>query len=59
MAGVKRGDGETEFYREIVRRAKRVRERAAESLRLSRLSRNRQGNAVNRPDAAPRSRRRD
>ena len=36
MAGVKRGEDEAEFYREIVRRAKTVRERAAESLRLSR-----------------------
>jgi hypothetical protein len=33
---VKRGDDESEFYREIIRRAKKVRERAAESLRLSR-----------------------
>ena len=29
-------DDESEFYREIIRRAKRVRELAAESLRLSR-----------------------
>jgi hypothetical protein len=33
---VKRRDDESEFYREIIGRAKRVRERAAESLRLSR-----------------------
>jgi hypothetical protein len=33
---VKRGDDENEFYREIIRRAKEVRERAAESLRRSR-----------------------
>jgi hypothetical protein len=32
---VKRGD-ENEFYREIIRRAKKVRERAAESLSRSR-----------------------
>jgi hypothetical protein len=33
---MKRRDDESEFYREIVRRAKKVRELAAESLRLSR-----------------------
>ena len=44
MAGVKHSQDEAEFYREIARRAKRVRERAAESLRLSRLSRKKQGN---------------
>jgi hypothetical protein len=33
---VKRRDNESEFYREIIRRAKKVRELAAESLRLSR-----------------------
>jgi hypothetical protein len=59
MAGVKRGEDEAEFYREIVRRAKTVRERAAESLRLSRRLRKRQGNVENPPDATPRSRRRD
>jgi hypothetical protein len=32
-------EDEGEFYREIVRRARRVRERAAESLRLSRAFR--------------------
>jgi hypothetical protein len=56
MAGVKRGQDEAEFYREIVRRAKRVRERAAESLRLSRLSRKKQGNVGRPPDTPPRSR---
>jgi GGDEF domain-containing protein len=59
MEGVKRGEDEAEFYREIVRRAKRVRERAAESLRLSRLSRKRQGNVGRPGDAPPRSRHRD
>jgi hypothetical protein len=58
MAGVKRGQDEAEFYREIVRRSKRVRERVAESLRLSRLSRKKQGNGESPPDAPPRSRHR-
>ena len=56
MAGVKHSKDEAEFYREIARRAKRVRERAAESLRLSRLSRKRQGNggtAGSRPKSRP------
>jgi hypothetical protein len=57
--GVKRGEDEAEFYREIVRRAKKVRERAAESLRLSRLLRKRQGNVGSEADPAPRSRRKD
>ena len=59
MAGVTRPEDEAEFYRRIVRRAKRVRERANESLRLSRLSGKRQGNLGNRPDGPPRSQRRD
>jgi hypothetical protein len=59
MAGMKRGEDEAEFYREIVRRAKRVRERAAESLRRSRRLRRRQGNVESPPDAGPRSRPRD
>ena len=56
MAGVKHSQDEAEFYREIARRAKRVRERAAESLRLSRLSRKRQGSggtAGSRPKSRP------
>jgi hypothetical protein len=50
---VKGRDDESEFYREIIRRAKRVRELAAESLRLSR------SRAKGKEDvrAAPRSRR--
>ena len=44
MARVKHSKDEAEFYREIARRAKKVRERAAEALRLSGLSRKRQGN---------------
>lgn len=56
---VKRGEDEAEFYREIVRRAKKVRERAAESLRLSRVLRKRQGNVGREADPAPRSRRKD
>ncbi len=59
MPGVKRGNDEAEFYREIVRRAKRVRERAAESLRPSFLSRKRQRYVGSPPDATPRARRRD
>jgi hypothetical protein len=56
MAGVK-GDDEAEFYRAIVRRATKVRERAAETLKLSRLSRKKRGNVDSPPDAAPRTRR--
>jgi len=59
MAGVKRGDDEAEFYREIVRRAKKVRERAAESLRPSFLSRKRRRIVGSPPDAKPRARRSD
>lgn len=47
-------DNEREFYREIIRRAKEVRERAAESLRRSRLLRKRQEEQA---DAAERRRR--
>jgi hypothetical protein len=42
---------ESEFYRQILRRAKRVRERAAESLRRSRGSRKTQGD-LGEADAA-------
>lgn len=55
MPGVKRGDDE---YREIVRRANRVRERAAESLRPSFPSRKRRRYVGSSPDATPRARRR-
>jgi hypothetical protein len=40
---VEDGQNEREFYREIIRRANIARERAAESLRLSRRLRKRQG----------------
>ena len=43
-AGVGDNQNERELYREIIRRAERVRERAAESLRRSRGLRNGQGN---------------
>ena len=43
-AGVRDNQNERELYREIIRRAERVRERAAESLRRSRGLRNGQGN---------------
>jgi hypothetical protein len=59
MAGVKRGQDEAEFYGEIVRRAKRIREGAAESLTLSNRLRKRQVNVGSPPDAAPKSRRTD
>jgi hypothetical protein len=42
--GVEGDQNEREFYREIIRRATSVRERAAESLTRSRGLRNRQGN---------------
>jgi hypothetical protein len=50
---VERDDDEREFYRKIVRRAKTVRERAAESLRPSR----RRARSKESVEAAPRSRR--
>jgi hypothetical protein len=50
-------DDEGEFYREIARRAKRVRERAAESLRLSRAFRKGRGDKASQPEAAPKQRR--
>jgi hypothetical protein len=59
MASVKRAEDEADFYQEIIRRAKRVRERAAETLRLSRRLSKRRGNVGGPPDAAPRSRRKD
>ena len=48
---------EGEFYREIIRRAEVARERAAESLRLSRALRKRQGDLGEQADAAKRRRR--
>ena len=42
---------ESEFYRELLRRANRVRERSAESLRRSRLSRKRQADLGEQTDA--------
>jgi hypothetical protein len=41
-------DNEREAYRKIISRAKRVRERAAESLRRSRASRKKYGDNANR-----------
>jgi hypothetical protein len=52
-----KGDDEAEFYRAIVRRATKVRERAAETLKLSRLSRKKRGTVDSPPDATPRPRR--
>jgi hypothetical protein len=61
---VKRDDGsvegresEGESYRKIIRRAKQVRERAAESLRRSRVWRKRQGDVGAKADAPKRRRR--
>jgi hypothetical protein len=54
MEGAK---NEREFYRRIISRAKTVRERAAGSLRQSRLLRKGQGDARSQPDAAPKRRR--
>jgi hypothetical protein len=55
---VKRDDGgvegkqsESELYKKIIRRAKGVRERAAESLRSSRAARKRRGNSGQGDDA--------
>jgi len=47
---VKHGDDESEFYGKIIRRAKRVRELAAESLRRSRGAKGKEN-----VEAAPRS----
>ena len=57
--GVKGADNEREAYREIIRRAKRVRERAAESLRRSRASRKLQGDSANHTASKPRRLRRN
>jgi hypothetical protein len=60
---VKRDDGsvegrenESELYRKIIRRAKGIRERAAESLRRSRVVRKRQGGLEEQAAAAKRRR---
>jgi hypothetical protein len=50
-------ENEGEFYRKIIRRAKKARERAAESLRPSRASRQRQGDLGAEADAPQRQRR--
>lgn len=47
---------ESEFYRELLRRANRVRERSAESLRRSRVLRKRQGDPGEQTDATQRRR---
>ena len=46
-------DNERESYRRIISRAKRARERAAESLRRSRALRKQRGNAGNKADESP------
>ena len=52
-------DSEREAYRKIISRAKRARERAAESLRRSRASRRKQGGAPNQTPPKPRMFRRE
>jgi hypothetical protein len=47
---------ESEFYRELLRRANRVRERSAESLRRSRVLRKRQSDLGEQTDATQRRR---
>ena len=54
MEGAK---NEREFYRRIISRARTVRERAAASLRQSRLLRKGQEDARSQPDAARKRRR--
>ncbi len=49
-------ENEREFYRAIIDRAKRVRERAAESLRQSLALRKRQGDIGAQPDTAQKRR---
>jgi hypothetical protein len=56
-AGVEGRNNENEFYREILRRAKTARERAAESLKRSRASRKRQADLGAQADASQRRRR--
>jgi hypothetical protein len=55
---VEGGNNEREFYREIIRRAKEVRERAAESLRRSRQQRKRQEEQADAAEKRRRFRRR-
>jgi hypothetical protein len=55
--GMEGPKNEREFYRRIISRAKTVRERAAVSLRQSRVLRKGQGDARGQPDAAPKRRR--
>ena len=54
---MKGADNEHESYRRIIRRAKRARERAAESLRRSRVPRTRQPDAGGERDKPPDQRR--
>jgi hypothetical protein len=54
--GVRGRENEGEFYREIVSRAKNVRERAAESLRVSRRSRKKRGDKPSQRDVTPTAR---
>jgi hypothetical protein len=56
---MERRKNEGEFYREIVRRAQRARDRAAESLRQSRVSRKKQVDVRGQTDAKRRFRRPD
>lgn len=56
-ASVEGHQNESELYRKIIRRAKGIRERAAESLRRSRAVRKRQGDLGEQADVAQRRRR--
>lgn len=55
--GMEGAESERESYRRIVSRAKRARERAAETLRRSRGSRKQQGDAGDERDRPPKQRR--
>jgi len=55
--GVEGAENERESYRRIIGRAKRARERAAESLRRSRVSRKLQRDAGDEPAKPPKQRR--
>ena len=57
MQAVKGRENEREFYREIIRRAKRVREHAVESLGPSRPLRKSQGGSGAQSDPTQRPRR--
>ena len=59
MESVEGRKNERAFYERIIRRAKRVREQAADSLRLSRATRTKQAEQADAAERRRRFRRRD